>query len=78
MNIISLDTFKQLRKDEGSWSAAYTMLIKAGIPEQSIEHFIDSVAVDLGRRQVEKLKSKHLYQILDGYLLACQEYMLSH
>jgi hypothetical protein len=54
------------------------MLIRAGIPEESIDHFIDSVAVDLGRRQVEKLKTKHLYQILDGYLLACQEYLLTH
>jgi hypothetical protein len=78
MPIIPLSTFKQVRKNQGSIYSMYVMLDKAGLCEQQTDRAVDAIVSDLGIRFVEKMKSKDLYDTLDGFLLGCQEFNLAH
>jgi hypothetical protein len=76
MNTLSLKQFKQLRKAEGTWFAVFSTLARAGVDEDRAEHFVDGLSCDLGRRKVEKMKSKHIHELLDGFITFCEEHML--
>ena len=74
MEILTLKTFKEVRKETGTWNAVLTMLCHAGLQDELIEHLMDGFAVELGPRNAEKIKTKDLYDFLDGALLAVQEW----
>ena len=74
MNIISLDSFKAARKYYGSIGSMYFMISRAEVCEQHADHLVDGISSDLGTRVIEKMKSKDLYDIVDGFLLAYQEH----
>ena len=74
MDIISLNSFKAARKHYGSIGALYFMLSKAEVCEQCADHLVDGVSSDLGSRAIEKMKTKDLYDIVDGFLLVYQEH----
>ena len=74
MNIQSKTTFKRNRKTFGSVLALVHALIHSGVEAEQGDHFIDSILADLGYRKLEKMKTKNLYDIYDGYCLYIQEH----
>ena len=77
MKTISLATFKQTRKEVGSVMALVKGLMYSNIPDENGDRFIDAVLCDLGMRKLEKMKTKNLYDILDGYLIYHSEHCCS-
>ena len=77
MKVQSKATFKSNRKTYGSVLALVHALIYSGVKAEQGDHFIDSVLTDLGYRTIEKMKTKNLYDIYDGYCLYVQEHCCS-
>ena len=74
MSIPTLASFKTARKAFGSISAVLWMLGAAGVSEEAAEHSIDGLAADIGVRNIEKAKTKDLYDFCDGVILYWQEH----
>jgi hypothetical protein len=74
MNIPTLSTYKKARKALGTIGSSYWFLTQCDVCEDCIEHYIDGIASDLGVRRLEKMQSKDLYDMHDGFVLAFQEH----
>jgi hypothetical protein len=66
--LISLATFKAIRKQGGTPYAFYWSLSKAGIHDAAIDRFFDGAVAHFGFRTLEQTKSKNLYDLIDGWL----------
>jgi len=74
MNIPTLASYKAARKKYGTIGSMYWMASKTAMDEATADTSIDRIASDLGCRRLEQMKSKHLYDLMDGLLLAYQEW----
>jgi hypothetical protein len=75
MKLPSLHTYKKARKRYGTIGSLYWLASKTSMDEATADTSIDRIASDLGCRRLEQMKSKHLYDLMDGLILAYQEWI---
>jgi hypothetical protein len=69
MKLQSIATFKETRNKSGTYFALFSFLATANICEKHSTHFVDGICSTLGQRNVEKAKSKELYEMLEGFVV---------
>ena len=65
--LISLHTFKAIRKEQGTPYAFFQTLMKAGFTDSTIERLWDGSVAHYSFRMLEKAKSKEIYDLLAGF-----------
>ena len=76
MNFPTLASYKEARKHYGTIGSMYWFASKTSMDETTADASIDRIASDLGSRRLEKMKSKHLYDLMDGLCLAYEEHFV--
>jgi hypothetical protein len=74
MKLPSLHTYKEARKRYGSIGSMYWLASKTSMNEETADTSIDRIASDLGCRRLETMKSKHLYEVMEGLIIAYEEW----
>jgi hypothetical protein len=78
MSILSLKTFKSIRKKYGTVNGMCCMLESGGLCEHQVERAMDAIVADIGLGKLERMKAKDTYDLCDGFILSCQEFNLTH
>lgn len=65
---MKLSTFKKYRKHEGTCAALMVCLIKSGIKATDARDAVCGLIEQYTIRGLEKLKSKDLYEYVEGFL----------
>ena len=65
--LISLHTFKEIRKELGTPYAFFQTLMKAGFTDSTIERLWDGAVAHYSFRVLEKTKSKNIYDLLAAF-----------
>ena len=73
-----LKRFKESRKFGGTIYALLVLLSHSGVQEHRADQFVDAVSADLGVRQLEKMKTKDLYEMVDGFVAHEEEHLLTY
>jgi hypothetical protein len=78
MTLPTIKTFKSVRKEQGTVWAMCAFLSAGGLCEHRVERAMDGIVADLGLRALEQMKSKDVYDLCDGFILACQEHLITN
>ena len=73
-----LKQFKASRKAGGTIYALYVLMSHSGVQEHRADQFVDAVSADLGIRQMERMKSKDLFDMVDGFVAHEEEHLLTY